>query len=132
MCNLQQALVVVAAHGGFPTLGFKAASTLTGTPRSSMRYAKKAWEHGMVGAVLLGTISDQRVVGILASLPRVASSTVARIETKLRRHLTRERAAQIAANFKMERRESHLRRMIKAWDRSAPAGVASEWRVENV
>lgn len=99
MCKLIEALAIVAAAQNFPGLGYKAAADLAHIPRSAMRYARMAYESGMISAVCFGVIGDQRVIGILHALPPAAASTVARIETKLRRHLDRNRAAQIVKAF---------------------------------
>lgn len=102
MTTLLQALSVVVAANNFPGFGFKSAADLAGIPRSSMRYARMAYQNGLISAIALGVISDQRVVGILSALPLVACQTVGRVETKLRRHISRRRAAQIAAHFKVQ------------------------------
>lgn len=94
--TLLEAVTIVVAAQGYRGLGFKSAAALAGIPKSAMRYALKAWSVGLTQAVLYGVIGDQRVVGILSALPTDAARAIARTEVKLRRHLSRERAAKLA------------------------------------
>lgn len=123
MTTLLQAVALVAASQNFPGLGFKSAADLAHIPRSSMRYARMAYESGLISAVCFGVIGDQRVVGTLHALPPVVCATVGRIETKLRRHLDRNRAAQIVWHFKMQYRMRKIEEML---DRSVPKFILKE------
>ena len=127
MCNLKDVMKIVARYDGFPGLGHKNAASFAGVPRTTMRYALQAWNGGLVAPVVLGTISDGRVVGELHALPKVAMQTVGRVELKLNRHLTRERAHSLVTHFRMQASIGKIARML---DRSVPVGVAvSDWNL---
>lgn len=113
MSNLKEVLTVVANNDGFPGLGFKAAAQASQTKPTTMRYALQAWNGGLISAVVLGTITDGRVVGELHALPKVACETVGRVETRLKRHLSRERAHSIVTYFRMQASISRIERMME-------------------
>jgi hypothetical protein len=102
MTTIHAALAIVTKANGFPGLGFKSAAKIAGIPRSAMRYAKLAHDLHMAPAVCCGVISDQRVVGILRALPVGACKAVCRVESRLHRHLSRERAARLVAAFRRQ------------------------------
>ena len=115
MCKLKEALTVVAHHRGFPGMGFKAAAKSVALPYSSMRYAMQAYNEGHIAAVSLGTITDQRVIGMLHGLPPAVAQTISRIETKLRRHLGRRRLLGLIQMFWIIHWERTLTRFSMPW-----------------
>ena len=110
MCTLKQALAAALALNR-PELGYKATARAVGLPKSATRYALQAIHGGHVAAVALGVIRDQRVIGILNALPAAVAKTISRIETRLKRHLTRNRAREIVWHYWMASLMREISRM---------------------
>jgi len=107
---LKQALAAALALNR-PELGYKATARAVGLPKSATRYALQAIHGGHVAAVALGVIRDQRVIGILNALPAAVAQTISRIETRLKRHLTRNRAREIVWHYWMASLMREISRM---------------------
>lgn len=110
MSKLKQVMEELLTRQGLDRLGYKAAAAECQVPRTTMRYAKMAYDSGFISAVLCGVIRDGRVVGMLTRIPRVLADAIVRVEWRLSRTLTRARLKQLLRHLKLQVSSRHFNR----------------------
>jgi hypothetical protein len=89
--------------------GYKDIAKRMGLPRSAVRYGRQVIQMDIGFAVVAGWVSDQRVVGMLYALPLHLAKLIVRVETKLKRKLTRSRLAKLILAYEAEWAKRKLR-----------------------
>jgi len=110
--------------------GYKDIAKRMGLPRSAVRYGRQALQMCIGPAVMEGWISDQRVVGMLHALPLKLARLIVRIETKLRRKLTRSRLGRLIREFEVARANRLLRWVEARHPRNIPVNITN-WKVDD-
>jgi hypothetical protein len=81
--------------------GYKDIAKRMGLPRSAVRYGRQVIKMDIGLSVWAGYIADQRVVGMLSGLPLYLAQLIVRVETKLKRKLTRARLAKLIVAYEV-------------------------------
>lgn len=109
-------LSLVRANDGFPGLGFKRAAAEANAERTMMRFALEAYRRPQLAAAIEGgIITDPKVIQLFHRLPALGADIVCRLETRLGRPLSRNRADRLVrAYLKVTGQENLPRPAVRA------------------
>lgn len=135
MCRLAQGLRIVRLANGFEGMGYRKAAMSVGFEPSALQVALVCFRTPeYAAAVDAEVICDPKVISGLNKLPEVAARTVARIEVRLARKLTRSRIEKIAhayAKVRADRLEAEaamkmVNEMVMRWQTPVLAPLAKK------